>query len=178
MALCGVDDCGGEVRARGWCNRHYLRWKAHGDPTITLKPRDRRCTIVGCDEPHKARGWCRTHYERWQRTGDPMLVRPPGQSASPLAERFWAKVDRSSDGCWEWTGGRFDEGYGTIRVAGRSLKTHRVAWELVQGAIPEGLCVCHRCDNPPCCRPDHLFLGTREENNRDRDEKGRGARRP
>ena len=97
--------------------------------------------------------------------------------ARPLAERFWAKVPTLGVGCWEWAGGRDnDEGYGRIRE-GRGgspfLLTHRVAWELTQGPIPDGLMVLHKCDNPPCVRPDHLFLGTNTDNMRDASAKGR-----
>ncbi len=96
----------------------------------------------------------------------------------PLAARFWSRVDKSGD-CWLWQGGHLKAGYGTIQQggrAGRTLATHRVAWELTYGPIPPGLYVCHHCDNPPCCNPDHLFLGTHLENSLDRVAKGRAVR--
>jgi hypothetical protein len=99
-----------------------------------------------------------------------------------ISERFESKVDRSPgqgpDGdCHLWTACRHRQGYGKIAAGGRGgkvLKAHRVAWELAFGAIPDGLCVLHKCDSPPCCRVDHLFLGTQLENIADRDAKGRG----
>lgn len=85
--------------------------------------------------------------------------------------RFWSKVRRVSGGCWLWTGAR--NRYGLFRLNGKVRKAHRVAWELTNGPIPDGLNVLHTCDNPPCVRPSHLFLGTQAENVRDMWAKGR-----
>jgi hypothetical protein len=92
-----------------------------------------------------------------------------------LPERFWARVAKTDgDGCWEWQGSRNRAGYG--RFGFRQTPTHRLAWELTNGPISDGLFVCHRCDNPPCVRPDHLFLGTHADNMNDMDAKGRRRR--
>lgn len=91
--------------------------------------------------------------------------------------RLWARVDKSGgpDVCWPWTGARRAEGYGMISDGnGHNTGTHRLAWTFTNGPIPAGLFVCHRCDNPPCCNPAHLFLGTNADNARDRADKGRG----
>lgn len=96
----------------------------------------------------------------------------------PLADRFWSKVEKTS-GCWEWGACRDPRGYGRIGSLNnthRSVLAHRVAYELSVGPIPDGLEVCHKCDNPPCCNPDHLFLGTQADNMRDMAEKGRQPR--
>lgn len=89
-----------------------------------------------------------------------------------LPTRFWIKVEKT-EGCWLWTGATIRDGYGTITIDGRSVKAHRIAWELTYGPIPEGMLVCHRCDNPSCVRPDHLFLGTHADNVHDCIQKGR-----
>jgi hypothetical protein len=99
-------------------------------------------------------------------------------SAIGVAERFWAKV-RKGEGCWEWTASRRG-GYGQMQAGatGRTPGAHRISWELHFGEIPAGMCVCHRCDNRLCVRPDHLFLGTRDDNQKDMARKGRAASGP
>ena len=89
--------------------------------------------------------------------------------------RFWSKVNRTDNpnDCWEWNASRVSGGYGQAIRFGKSSVAHRVAWELTQGPIPEGIFVCHRCDNRLCCNPAHLFLGTARDNNRDKMDKGR-----
>jgi hypothetical protein len=115
-----------------------------------------------------------------------MAGRPPRPKAvprAPFVDRFWAAVDKTNaDGCWEWTRARFPSGYGKMQLEGGSRKVpgsrklegaHRLAWTLTHGEIPDGLWVLHKCDNRPCCRPDHLFLGTCADNVRDMVAKGR-----
>jgi len=92
-----------------------------------------------------------------------------------VEQRLWPRLVKG-DGCWEWPGDRNTEGYGRICIGNQKRYTHRTAWELTNGPIPLGMFVCHRCDNPPCCNPEHLFLGTAIDNNRDMKEKGRAAR--
>lgn len=90
-----------------------------------------------------------------------------------IATRFWRKVKRGPpDECWPWTGRRGGRGYGRVGSCG----AHRLAWELTNGAIPAGLWVLHRCDNPPCVNPSHLWLGTHADNMADMRAKGRSAR--
>lgn len=87
-------------------------------------------------------------------------------------DRFLEKVDKSGS-CWVWTGYRVQFGYGIITTAKRRERAHRVSYRLHVGPIPDGLLVLHKCDNPPCVNPDHLFLGTDLDNKEDCKRKGR-----
>lgn len=98
----------------------------------------------------------------------------PHQYSPEFLRRFNRRIDRSGT-CWIWTGAKRAEGYGKINFNRVELRTHRVAYEIAHGAIPEGLHVCHHCDNPSCVRPDHLFVGTSADNTRDRVSKGRSS---
>lgn len=89
-----------------------------------------------------------------------------------VADRFWAKVDKSGD-CWLWTAGCSGDGYGAFKDGGRKVGAHRWAWAESNGPIPPGQDVLHSCDTPKCVRPSHLFLGTVVENQRDMVDKGR-----
>jgi hypothetical protein len=91
-----------------------------------------------------------------------------------IAENFWDNVTIGGVGdCWEWLRYTNVDGYGRLRWNEKYIGAHRVAWEKANGPIPGGMHVLHRCDNPPCVNPSHLFLGTNKDNMDDRDSKGR-----
>jgi hypothetical protein len=89
-------------------------------------------------------------------------------------DRFWSFVDRSGE-CWIWTGWCDKDGYGGFRWHDGQERAHRVSWEIAHGPIPEGHLILHRCDNPPCVNPDHLYDGTQQDNMTEKSDKGRGA---
>lgn len=88
--------------------------------------------------------------------------------------RFWDKIDvRDNNECWEWNACTASRGgYGILKVNGKRIRAHVLSYQIHKGEIPEGLFVCHSCDNPPCCNPTHLWLGTNQQNIKDAVDKG------
>jgi hypothetical protein len=96
----------------------------------------------------------------------------------PLHVRFWPKIEKgpNADDCWKWIGAKTENGYGVIGAGARGtgvLKAPRASWLIHHGEEPGEMLVCHKCDNPECCNPLHLFLGTNSDNMKDCSNKGR-----
>lgn len=117
-----------------------------------------------------------TNRRHGSRKGHPLRFVNGHNRRRPLTERFWSKVDQAGgpDACWPWQGSTH-KGYGQIELNQRPLIASRLSWELTNGPIPDGMYVCHACDNPPCCNPAHLFLGEPMVNTVDKVQKGRAS---
>lgn len=121
-----------------------------------------KCKIDQCPSPVRTAGYCQKHYLRVWRHGDPSISKLEKIFGS-LRERYDARVVKT-DGCWGWKGSKLVSGYGNIRYGGKIHCAHRLSYEFHIGPIPEGMNVCHKCDNPVCSNPDHLFIGTQQDN--------------
>ena len=156
--ICSIDECSKPVKCRGLCRQHYERAEVHG------------CSIEGCERPGRLkRSMCNKHYEEARVRGDfKPLVAP--------IDRFYARLVAMPSGCIEFHG-HTNHGYGVLKINKKNVRAHRFAWELENGPIPDGMIICHHCDNPPCCNVKHLFLGTDADNVADKIAKERDFNR-
>lgn len=130
------------------------------------------CSIDGCAKPVFARGWCSAHYTKWKKYGDPLVVRQVQMHGVSVRERFLANFKQTS-GCWEWAGYKDPNGYGRLNIDGKPVLAHRLSWAIFCHPIETQQQVLHRCDNPKCVRPEHLFLGDHTANMADKMAKKR-----
>lgn len=122
------------------------------------RPLIKKCSYVGCEKQSKAKGMCNTHNERIRRNGTVELLNPPDRR--PAVERIMDNIEIVPEsGCWIWMGPG-GETHGNIKIYGVRTpgRVHRIMWEHVNGPVPSGLQVCHKCDIGFCCNPKHLFI--------------------
>ena len=141
-------------------------------PTRSMKHAD-FCMVEACGRPYYAKGFCRKHWERNHYYGRTHTI--VSDRDSGIAERLDSKSARSGD-CIEFTGYRNADGYGELTYRGEFTLAHRASFERHHGPIPDGLIVCHTCDNPPCINPHHLYAGTHADNGGDKAGRHRSTR--
>ncbi len=136
------------------------------------------CFIPGCSTAVMAKGLCCKHYARQRRYGRTHLIRKEPTKFKLLVERLEEQsIPIPEAGCIIWLGSTSTNGYGQLVYKNRKVHAHRAAWELRHGPIPNGLEVCHTCDQRACIQDHHLFLGTHQDNMQDAARKGRMRRR-
>ena len=122
------------------------------------------CSVAGCGEAAKCKNLCERHYK---------YSRKKPKTVFDIAERLAMHTRRVDSGCIEWIRSTTGSGYALTTVKGRRIGVHRLVYERERGPIPEGMFVCHKCDNPRCCNIEHLFIGTQKDNIHDAMKKGR-----
>lgn len=131
------------------------------------------CSIDGCDGKHIAKGFCNKHYKRYKIYNDPNhLDESQKNRGKSLIDRLFIGFNKELDGCWIWQGAKSHNGYGLIseKKQGKTInyRVHRLMYEINTGEqLKNDELICHKCDNPACCNPDHLFKGSHDENMQD-----------
>ena len=171
---CSIEDCNGVFVAKGYCNKHYNRFKVHGSPHINLI-KINPCKVDGCETRRARQGYCSQHYGYFARYGTATPNVKLKFHSKSLDEAYeYGVIRKEGNECWGWKHTTNNSGYGYFSSKGeKAIAAHRYSYEKYIGIIPDGLFVLHKCDNPPCSNPSHLFVGTNSDNIKDSYSKGR-----
>jgi len=176
MAVCAEQDCALAVTAQGYCKRHYYARRRSGLLVRVLASNDGCCSIVGCERNAHKKTLCASHYKKQWRTGRP---EGHGKAMRGEAEKWLrANVGHTGQECLMWPFARSGAGYGGLAIGGYEAPASRHMAILLFGPLDRKTQVCHRCDNPGCINPNHLFLGTAMDNHKDCVSKGRHVNPP
>ena len=168
MKKCTVEGCSNKHEAKGYCNKHYLRLRKHGDPNYVREPAI--CGVDGCDNVALARGYCGSHYRRLRLYGAPLADSPSRTAQLAFVESV---VSSPPGECVIWPFSKTAQGYGEVRREGRRWLAHRLTLALHSGGEPKGMRACHGpCHNRLCVNPTHLSWQTGKQNSMDRDRDG------
>jgi|CXWL01.1.fsa_nt_gi hypothetical protein len=134
-----------------------------------------KCEVDFCSSNKHTAHYCLTHYRQHKNGEEFKPVRKKSQDGLNEKARFYANVTiRNAKYCWEWNGTINNYGYGVMyQYRAKRILAHRMSWIIYKGEIPDDKCILHKCDNRRCVNPDHLFLGSRDDNNKDMVSKGR-----
>lgn len=172
---CTFEGCNRRRRKNRLCMGHNRQVDRGETLTPLIEYHSDICSFSGCDNPRWARGFCGTHYQQWRSGGELYPInekqRPKGLPAKDLERWFWSQFEENDDGCLVWTRYLNPRGYGQVSWSGRAVLTHRIAWELKNGVIPDGMQLDHACWNHACGNVDHLRVVTNKENNENRSPK-------
>lgn len=150
--------------------RHYRL----GSALAEINTFPEKCTVDGCDNKYKCSGFCSKHFQRINKHGS---LKKEFHDLS-IIDRFTQKTKLNEEtGCVEWIGCKIPKGYGQFVSEGISYRAHRFSYQYYIGEIPNNLFVLHKCDNPSCVNPSHLFLGTNDDNMQDMVNKKRSVHR-
>jgi len=168
--VCSINACKNKYKASGFCNIHYKSFMRLGHP-LASSVKYNSCSIANCEREVTCKGLCHKHYYRFK-AGLNLTEKTTFELT--LEERIKANIDIiENTNCWNWMGAKACHGYGCINYNYKTQRVHRLSYTTFVGLIPDGMSVCHRCDNKLCCNPEHLFLGTHQDNMKDMIEKRR-----
>ncbi len=157
---CLAKDCVKIGRGRGYCYMHYRRLMKHGDINFNPIFIPKKCKYSGCDKHAKAKGFCTNHYSNLRLKGTPDTINHP----QTVFEAFLKKVYPIGEGCWLWMGYLYSNGYGCVNFKRKGYLAHRISYMHFKGPIDSNREIMHSCQNRSCINPNHLSLGTHQQN--------------